>query len=643
MQLNEAAETRIRLIKMWGTEMFRLVSLNDQLVKVEQMFTMTTEQLTTAMNTSGAVAKLAGLSFAQTAVAIGELVAAGIEASTAGTTLRNVLKALVAPSEGVKTAINELGLSWITVSNLPIDERMSLVAGKILALGTETAMLNAAFEIFGLRGSNVAAILDTLSVSWDGQAASILAATGNAALAAQVFRENLHTRLVELGNAITQVFRENLHTRLVELGNAITAGMIRFGEWVAAGNNARNLAIILGGAILGLTVLKNADTIATMRNVIAEKAGVIWKGIKTVATWMNIRAIRAGIINKIVNNQLLKMETRGEMEVAMATGISTGAKVGAGIASVIYSLTLGMMTRALKAAGAAAKGLWKALGPIGIIAMIVGAALAYIMSNTDMMAQLMLVLNPLLDDFADIWGMLGEVLDMLVGILGPILKIFGGVLMSSLGMLVIPLKLVVCQFKIMMPILMLILKPVMILVQAFGDLLESTGWLTKFLGWMSIAMEKVGDVINVIVDGIIWLVNWLGKLFGVDWGLDVDIEDTATTEEREAERAEQERLEAEAAIDKQKALDQELDFGETVIVDTDATTSPTTVPETGTDGSGTSGSGYGSGGGGGVGPLSITIYISAMLDDVINTESFAEYVAQYAMAEVAKSRGTGMI
>lgn len=169
MQLNEAAETRIRLIKMWGTEMFKATSLNDQLVKVEQMFTMTTEQLTTAMNTAGAVANLAGLSFAQTAVAIGELVAAGIEASTAGTTLRNVLKALVAPSEGVKTAINELGLSWTQISTLPIDERMEIVSQKILALGSETDMLNAAFEIFGLRGSNVAAILDTLSVSWEFQ------------------------------------------------------------------------------------------------------------------------------------------------------------------------------------------------------------------------------------------------------------------------------------------------------------------------------------------------------------------------------------------------------------------------------------------------------------------------------------------
>jgi hypothetical protein len=411
MQLNEAAETRIRLIKMWGTEMFKLTSLNDQLVKVEQMFTMTTEQLTTAMNTSGAVAKLAGLSFAQTAVAIGELVAAGIEASTAGTTLRNVLKALVAPSEGVKTAINELGLRWTNISTLPIDERERLTA---------------AFEIFGLRGSNVAAILDTLSISWDGQAASILAATGNAALAAQIFRENLHTRLVELGNAIT-------------------ANMILFGQWVAVGNNARNIAIILGGAILGLTILKNADTMATVKNVIAEKAGVIWKGIKTVATWMNIKAMRTAIISKIITNKLLRMEARGEIESVAATNLSTGAKVGAGIASVIYSLTLGMMTMALKAAGAAAKGLWKALGPIGIIAIIVGAALAYIMSNTDMMAQLMLVLNPLLDDFADIWGMLGEVLDMLMGVLGPVLKLLANMLMPLLGMMMIPIKLVVAQ------------------------------------------------------------------------------------------------------------------------------------------------------------------------------------------------------
>lgn len=616
MDLNEAAETRIRLMKMWGAEMFIAIGLNDQLVKIEQLFTMTTEQLATAMNTAGAVAKLAGLSFAQTAVVIGELVAAGIEASTAGTTLRNVLKALVAPSESVKTAINELNLSWTMLAALPVDERMRQTAQAILDLNDDAAMLNKAFEIFGLRGSNVAAILDTLATSWDGQAASILAATGNAALAAQVFRDNLHTRLVELGNALT-------------------AGMIRFGEWAMAADNAKIIALTLAVGLGLLIAAKMADTKATIGALIWDK---ISAGVKMVKTAL-ISGETAALWSTTV---ALKTATKAE-------GRSTVGKVAAGTAtglmaiiSTVYTATLGFMTMALKAAGSAARQLNTALGPVGIILMIVGAALAMVSQDADIMAEVMAVLSPLMDDFADIWGMLGEVLDMLMMALKPVLKMLGMILLPVIGMLMIPLKLIIGQFKIMMPILMLLMKPMMMLFQWLGKLMDNTTFLTTFMGWLGTAMEAIGNVINIIVDGIIWLINWIGKLFNLDLGMDIGVEDTATTEEREAERAEQERLDAEAKVDKQKALGSELQFDEDIVVDTDPTDSPTTTPETGDDG-GTGGGGYGSGGGGGTGPLSITIYIQAMLDDIINTESFAEYVAQYAMAEVAKSRGTGMI
>jgi hypothetical protein len=172
------------------------------------------------------------------------------------------------------------------------------------------------------------------------------------------------------------------------------------------------------------------------------------------------------------------------------------------------------------------------------------------------------------------------------------------------------------------------------------ELAESFGIVEWAMKGIAFVMDIVSKGIDWLIDKIIWLVNAISEFLGLELG--IEVEDTATTEEREAERAENERLAAEAGIDKDSALGQELDFGETKIVDTDATTSPTTVPETGTDGGGTGG-GYGSGGSATNGPLSITIYITAMLDDVINTESFAEYVAQYAMAEVAKTRGTGMI
>jgi len=602
MELNDAASTRIRIMNMWASAGYKIVNLNDQLAQSEIEFTMTTEDLMTALNMVGSSAALAGLSFAETATMIGALIASGKTASKAGTTLRAAFKALVDPSEEVKEVMSVLGLSWEYLATLPIEERMLVVGESIMALPDPVQRLTYSMMIFNSRASEVLPVLTALRTNFDETVGRIENAAGASDIAAQAFKDNLAVQLKTLGKKL--------------------------------------LAIALASGIWILIAATKAKQIAEIKGSIATKVATIWDYISLKLTGRATRGLWGQVAAYWAATKAKNAETGAEernIAARLSSAIATG---GASVMSVIYTMTIGAMTMALKVATQAARGLMKALGPIGIILMIVGVAMAYLIKNTDIMSQLMTMLSPILNDFKDIWSLLGDILSLFMSVVGPILKAFLIPLMMILKVIMIPLRIFSGTLKVLTSVFMILFGVLGPIFEYFSSLFDVTKLLAKPMEWLGLVIEKVGQGINFVVDGIIWLINTIIKFFNT---LGANMELIKTTDEMAKERAAKEKTKSDYEKEQAESLGSEPDFTNVQTEDVGDVESPEGYPTptgdintpTGTTGGTTTTGGvYGDGGG-----MVINITIMASLAEMMDEEAFAEYVGRYAIQEYRRQRG----
>jgi len=122
---------------------------------------LTVDKLRTAFNFVGAAAAQAGVSLEETASLMQLLANNGLRASTIGTGLRNILSRLVAPNNKLKLAVAALGISLDSVnpSIVGIQAAMQNLLPVLMDVKTGTVDTGMAYELFGLRGQQAAAIL----------------------------------------------------------------------------------------------------------------------------------------------------------------------------------------------------------------------------------------------------------------------------------------------------------------------------------------------------------------------------------------------------------------------------------------------------------------------------------------------------
>jgi|GEM_PF-4689756 len=120
---------------------------------------LTVDKIQTAMNYLGPIAARAGVSLKDTSASMMVLANTGMRASSIATGLRRVFKELVSPTDKMKKAIREAGLS-VEDFDLRANDMQTVIKNlQYVVTDADTA-----FELFGLRGATAASALATQGV-----------------------------------------------------------------------------------------------------------------------------------------------------------------------------------------------------------------------------------------------------------------------------------------------------------------------------------------------------------------------------------------------------------------------------------------------------------------------------------------------
>lgn len=110
VSLPEAATIAANAMNQFGLEAEEVGNIADYLAGVANTSAADVGSIGTSLSQVGAVANLAGLSFRDTAIAIGEMSDAGINGSDAGTSLKTMLNNLIPSTDKQRGAFKDLGL-----------------------------------------------------------------------------------------------------------------------------------------------------------------------------------------------------------------------------------------------------------------------------------------------------------------------------------------------------------------------------------------------------------------------------------------------------------------------------------------------------------------------------------------------------
>jgi len=129
MDVAAAAETTANALNLFGMEGGKATHVADALATAANATTADVSDFAMALSQGGSAAKIAGLSFDETIVALEALAKMGVKGSDAGTSLKSALLQTVNPTDKAAAAMKQYGLDFTDAS------------GKMKPLGTVAEML----------------------------------------------------------------------------------------------------------------------------------------------------------------------------------------------------------------------------------------------------------------------------------------------------------------------------------------------------------------------------------------------------------------------------------------------------------------------------------------------------------------------
>lgn len=152
---------------------------------------LTIDKLRTAFNYVGAGAHQAGLSLEHTAGSMMMLANAGARASTIGTGMRQVLARLLSPNQKLQQAMASYGLEIDKNSGKSgwFKEQLLKLSSVMYNFETNTVDMSKAYELFGLRGAQAAAILISSLMDLNGTWAETMDLTHRVGTAQKMMEE----------------------------------------------------------------------------------------------------------------------------------------------------------------------------------------------------------------------------------------------------------------------------------------------------------------------------------------------------------------------------------------------------------------------------------------------------------------------
>lgn len=292
MGLAEAADITSNVLSGFGIEVDQLGSVNDALVKTLTRTNTDLSMLGQAFKFVGPVAKGAGVSFNETAAAIGLLGNAGIQAGMAGTSLRGAITALLNPSAQVSGIMASLGLNVKDASGelLPLNE----IIEQLERSGASTGEM---MQIFGQRaGPAMMALVEQGSDALRTLTEELDNSGGTAENIANIQMEGFNGQMTSLKSAV-----EGLMIAIGESG--LLSAMTRFAQFVT--NIARamtnmNPAVLTAATAVGALAAAAGPLLlisgSLIRNFVAVRSTLIALRATTIATTLSMAALKTVLI-----------------------------------------------------------------------------------------------------------------------------------------------------------------------------------------------------------------------------------------------------------------------------------------------------------------------------------------------------------
>jgi len=281
-----------------------LVGVADTIAGAANASAIDVKEFGYSLSQVGAVANLAGLSFADTAVAIAELGNAGIKGSDAGTSLKSFLSNLQPTTKKTSNLMKELGIVTKDGTNRFYDQ-----AGRLKSLDRVQQILQNSLK--GMTKQQKQATLRTLFGSDAIRAAAILAKNGakgydslNKAIKKTSAADVAKTRMDNFAGSLEQL-KGSVETLGIQLGTVLLPAVRQVVDFVASGVNAfiglsdgmkkgiviaasiaAGLLLIVGGAlklVQGIIAVNAAFTFLAANPVVAIIIGVTLAVVALVA------------------------------------------------------------------------------------------------------------------------------------------------------------------------------------------------------------------------------------------------------------------------------------------------------------------------------------------------------------------------
>jgi TP901 family phage tail tape measure protein len=276
MGLAQAADITSNVMSGFGMTVDELGGANDALVKTLTRTNTDLSQLGQAFKFVGPVAKGAGVSFNETAAAIGLLGNAGIQASMAGTSLRGAITALINPTSKTRDIMESLGITALDSSGnlLPLNE----IIEQLETSGASTADM---MGLFGQRaGPAMMALVEQGSTALRDLTKELDESGGTAERIAAIQMEGFNGKMTEMKSAIEGLLIAVGESGLLDFMTAFVGKIVSLIQGLTQTNPAvmtlitvlAGLLAIVGPIVLGLGMMLTALSAVIVKIKAAEVA-----------------------------------------------------------------------------------------------------------------------------------------------------------------------------------------------------------------------------------------------------------------------------------------------------------------------------------------------------------------------------------
>lgn len=277
--LGPAAELATATMSQFGKGVHEAEEVVNVLAAANRRSKLNFDRLRDSMSQVGVIADVAGISLEGTVSALGLLVDKGLDASSAGTGLKNVIAQLSAPNEKLKELLG--GVSLESDGLAAVMER----------LGKTMKGPGDAFEAFGRIGAQAAATLAGQQDAWTDLKENITGTNeaqrqyndqmNTVASQMKIIRSALEETFISTFKAISPLIREAQAAMVtfIERTRPIITGLVLFtAKWVKENKELIKSAVMMAAKILGVVVAVSA--VVKVVGILTTAWKVLWGAIQ---------------------------------------------------------------------------------------------------------------------------------------------------------------------------------------------------------------------------------------------------------------------------------------------------------------------------------------------------------------------------